>query len=153
MRSVYVAMIKATPGSWEVMAAALGMTRQALENRIYERKGQTVSVDLAQQMQVVSGTTLWAEAVAMQAGGCFVQMPKCGTVCNEDLRGKFNGLYVEIGHLCETFEDAVKNDDINKGERHKLEVLGQNINRKTIELLALAFEVFCKHPDPAGDHE
>jgi hypothetical protein len=139
-------MIKATPGGWEVMAAALGVSRQSLENRIYERKGQSVTVELAQQMQTVSGTTLWADKVAADSGGCFVALPDCGPVCNEDLRSKFNGLYAEIGHLSETFEAATKDDDINRVERRNLERVGNQINRKTLELLALAFKVFC---DPA----
>ncbi len=148
MRGTYLAMIKATPGGWDVMCAALGMSRQALENRVYERKGQSVCVHLAQQMQHVSGTTLWAQAVAEQAGGCFVQLPDYKAVCNEDLRSKFNGLYSEVGKLSQTFEDAIRDDDINTAERVSLEAVGHQINRKMLELLALAFQVFCK-PDQA----
>lgn len=144
MRGIYLAMIKATPGGWDVMAAALGVSRTSLENRVYERKGQAVTVDLAQQMQVVSGTTLWAEAVAAAAGGCFVKLPDVGGVCNEDLRVKFNGLFSQVGKLSQTFEDAIQDDDINKQERRQLELVGHQITRKMLELLGVAFQVFCK---------
>ena len=36
-------MIRAFPVGWDAMAGALGMSRDALENRIYERKGQSAA--------------------------------------------------------------------------------------------------------------
>jgi len=140
-------MIKATPGGWDVMCASLGMTRDALENRIYERRGQSVCVHLAQQMQTVSGTTLWAEAVAQQAGGTFVKLPDTGPIGNEELLAKFNDLYSEIGRLSQVFQSAILDDDINPGERHTLEHVGHQVNRKTLELLGVAFKVFCKQDE------
>lgn len=144
MRGTYLAMIKAIPGGWDVMCAALGLSRDALENRVYERKGQSVSVDLARQMQVVSGTTLWAEAVAAQSGGAFVRLPDVGPIGNEELLAKFNALYGEVGRLSHLFQTSIEDDDIDPVERRNLEKAGQQINCKTLELLAVAFRVFCK---------
>ena len=56
MRKAYLSMIRAFPGGWDAMAGALGMSRDALENRIYERKGQSVLVETALQMQQFSSS-------------------------------------------------------------------------------------------------
>ena len=50
MRSVYIRMCRAFPGGTEAMAASMGLTIDALKNRIYERKGQRVSVEEAMLM-------------------------------------------------------------------------------------------------------
>lgn len=39
IRQSYLAMIKNYQGGWDAMAGALGMSRDALVNHIYERKG------------------------------------------------------------------------------------------------------------------
>lgn len=62
IRKAYLAMIKEYPGGWDAMSAALGMTRDALENRIYERKGQSVLVETALQMQIFSASSHFADA-------------------------------------------------------------------------------------------
>jgi hypothetical protein len=56
-------MIATYPGGWAAMAAALGMTKDALENCVYERKGQQINVHTAMQLQAFSQTEFFAEAV------------------------------------------------------------------------------------------
>lgn len=75
IKKAYLAMIKEYPGGWDAMSAALGMTRDALENRIYERKGQSVLVETALQMQLFSASTHFAEAVSQVSGGVFMKLP------------------------------------------------------------------------------
>jgi hypothetical protein len=151
VRKTYLAMIKACPGGWDVMAASLGMSRQALENRVYERKGQCVSADTALQMQKVSGTSLFAEASAQDAGGVFMKLPEHGEHDNDELLSKFNDLYIELGDLSGKFKEYTKNNDIDIGERRSLEGVGQHIHRTVEELLALTFRVFCKQDVSEAD--
>lgn len=143
MRNVYLSMIRSTNGGWDVMAAALGLSRQGLENRIYERKGQTVSVDLALQMQVVSETTLFSEAVAAAARGVFVSLPDVEDVGNVELLSKFNELYAELGDLSGKFRDYTSDNRLDSVERRTLTGVGQSIHKTVQELLALTFSVFC----------
>lgn len=81
------------------MAAALGITKDSLENRVYERKGQAVSLHEAMQMQTFHGSTLFAEAVAMDSGGVFVRMPDAERVDNEEIQTLYMELVEDVARL------------------------------------------------------
>lgn len=147
-RKFYLEMIRAYPGGWEAMAAALGMTRDALENRIYERKGQSVLVETAMQIQAFSSTTHFAEAVAAESGGVFLKLPDTSDIGNEELLAEFNLLYAKLGELSAKFREYVEDNDLDKRERADLEDVAQQIHRTVQELLALMFSVYCR---PAVD--
>lgn len=150
IKKSYLSMIKAFPGGWDAMAGALGMSRMALENRIYERKGQAVLVETALQMQQFSGSTHFAEAVATMSGGTFVQMPDHTEHDNEELLAKFNELYAELGDLSAKFKSSIQNGEIDGGERRDLATVGQHIHKSVEELLALAFSIYCRHSNAAS---
>lgn len=143
-RQDYLDMIRAYPGGWAAMAGALGLSKDALENRIYERKGQTMTVHLAEQMQAFSGTTLFAEGVSRDAGGVFLKLPESRDVGNEELLSEFNLLYANLGELSSKFRVYVKDNEINKTERADLDGVAQQIHRTVEELLALTYRVYCK---------
>lgn len=144
IRKAYLSMIRAFPGGWDAMAGALGMSRDALENRIYERKGQSVLVDTALQMQKFSSTTHFAEAVAQLSGGIFMKMPDHGDNDRDELLAKFNELYAELGHLSAQFKASVEDGEIDRRERQGLTDIGQQIHRTVEELLALTFQIYCR---------
>lgn len=144
IKKSYLAMIKAYPGGWDAMAAALGMTRDALENRIYERKGQSVLVETALQMQHFSATTHFAEAVAQESGGIFMRLPERSDQDRDELLAKFNELYAKLGDLSTKFRDYVRDNEIDRRERQDLSDVGQQIHRTVEELLALTFQIYCQ---------
>ena len=144
-----MAIIKSFPGGWDAMTGAVGMTRNALENRIYERKGQGVDVELAMLMQTFAGTTHFAEAVAIQSGGVFLKMPTDLDQRNEDLGKKFRELNVRLGTFASTFDSAIDDDEINPKEKRELEKLAAEMQRTIAELLALSFRVYCKTDERA----
>lgn len=145
IRKTYLEMIKAMNGGWDVMCAALGYSRDSLENRVYEKKGQTLSVNAAMQMQSFSGTTLFAEWVAKESGGIFAKMPDATKQHdNQELLAKFNELYAELGQLSAKFQEYTEDDEIQIPERNDLEDVGQHIHRTVHELLALTFQTFCR---------
>ncbi|PFH08123.1 hypothetical protein BCF11_0475 [Collimonas sp. PA-H2] len=146
-RQSYLKMIKAFPGGWDAMAAAMGITRNALENRTYERQGQTMSVDKAMQMQVFSDTALFAQCIAIESGGVFVMLPAPHEIDNEALLSKFNKLYAHIGLLSRRFNEATEDGEIDKRERADLAAIGDEISRHTQELLALTFRIYCRSDD------
>jgi hypothetical protein len=143
-RQDYLNMIRAYDGGWAAMAAALGLSKDALENRIYERKGQTMTVHLAEQMQAFSGTTIFAEGIARDAGGVFLKLPEMREVGNEELLSEFNLLYSELGELSSKFRVYVADNEISKTERADLDGVAQQIHRTVEELLALTYRVYCK---------
>ena len=141
----YLAMIREYPGGWDAMAAALGMSRSALENRIYERKGQSVLVETALQMQQFSNSTHFAEAVAQVSGGVFMKLPS-HNYDRDELLDKFNELYAELGELSMKFKTSIEDGEIDKRERDELTDVGQHVHRTVEELLALTFQIYCR-PD------
>ena len=144
LRKAYLGMIKAFPGGWDAMAAALGMSKMALENRIYERKGQTLLVETAMQMQAFSGTTLFAEAVAHGSAGVFLHLPDGAGNGRGELLTKFNELYAELGTLSADFNRFTADDELDDKEQATLAEVGQRIHRTVGELLVLAFGIYGK---------
>lgn len=141
LRQSYLAMIKAFPGGWDAIGGALGMSRDALENRIYERKGQGVLVETALQMQKFSNTTHFAAAVAAQSGGTFVKLPEI-ELHNDDLTRKFNELYTELGNFSGVFNLATADDVIDRREEALLRDRAERVHQLLQELLALSLRVF-----------
>lgn len=144
IRKAYLSMIKSYNGGWDAIAPALGMSRDALENRIYERKGQSLMVETAIQMQAFSGTKFFAEAVATISGGTFVALPSIDQMDNDFIQTKFNETYAELGLLFSAFTAAVQDGEIDAKERQQLEGMGEELHRKTEQLLGVMFNVYCR---------
>jgi hypothetical protein len=145
IRKAYLSMIKAFAGGWDAISPALAMTRDALENRIYERKGQGLLVETAMQMQVFSGTTYFAQAVAAESGGTFLKLPNVDHVDNDSILNKMNELHVELGQWCQKFSEYTNNDgQIDPRERADLSAIVDEVHRTLDEMRALTFRVYCK---------
>lgn len=142
IKQSYLAMIKAFPGGWDAMVGALGMSRDALENRIYERKGQGVLVETALQMQKFSDSTCFAEAVATASGGTFIKLPGDLSSDNEALQAKFQALYIELGQFSKDFSTATADDLIDRREKAVLEADVARVHKIMAELLALTFRIY-----------
>ncbi|OFJ49585.1 hypothetical protein BA896_012630 [Janthinobacterium lividum] len=152
IKKSYLAMIRAFPGGWDAICGALGMSRNGLENRVYERKGQGVTVDTALQLQAFSGTTLFAEAVAASSGGTFVKLPTDLVDSNELLGKKFREVSIQFGSYASRFDEAIAGDDeIDARERADLQAIGDSVHKAMSELLALTFRVYCA-PDSDGSN-
>lgn len=139
-------MIKAMDGGWGAMCGAMAMSRDALENRIYERKGQGLMVDTALTMQSFSRTTMFAEAVATASGGTFVKLPdniECG---NETLMKKFQDLYIELGNFSHDFAEVTRDEELNSREEALLEADAARIHKIVNELLAITVRVYKRQP-------
>lgn len=144
IRQSYLAMIKGFSGGWDAMVGALGMSRDALENRIYERKGQGVLVETALQLQAFSGTTYFAEAVATASGGTFLKLPLDVATDNEPLLKKFNKLVAHLGTFSARFSEATADDEIDKREAADLTAIADEMHKTLAELLALSFRIYCR---------
>lgn len=119
------------------------MSRNALENRIYETKRQTMSVDTALLMQKMTGSTLFAEAVAASSGGAFVKLPADLVDGNEALAKKFREVYVRLGGFAARFEEATADDVIDAGERADLDADMNGVQKALAEMMALTYRVYC----------
>lgn len=137
IRQAYLAMIKAFPGGWDAMAAAVGLSRMGLENRIYERKGQAIMVETAMAMQAASGTSLFAETVAQDSGGVFITIPAFDGVADIELLDAYTAMVEDEGKFAKDFRDSLRSrnitrsaflkmrDDIHEQQRHEMELLAR----------------------------
>lgn len=144
IKASYLGMIKAMEGGWGAMTGALALTRDALENRIYERKGQGIQVETALMMQKFSGSTLFAQAVATESGGTFVKLPPDMDVGNEEIEKKWRALYRELGEFAHHFEEAIADGEIDKREKRILKDDAACMHRIIEEMIALSLKVYTK---------
>ena len=150
LRQAYLGMIKAFPGGWDAISAALGMSCIALENRIYERKGQDLHVQTALQLQEFSQTTQFADAIAAQSGGTFVKLPCVDHINNESISDKFHEIFEEFGELSVEFRSSTKDGVINPRERESMNALVDKIHKTMDELRAMTFKVYCPETKAAS---
>lgn len=142
IRSAVLKTINAVPGKWAVAAAHLGMTENALRNRAYETKGQSLDTDHKLALQQLSGATYFAEAVAAASGGTFVRLPAIDGLEYDSIQQQFNQNYAELGALFALFTEAVKDGRIDQIEKAKLEGQVQQVHRKVETLRALIFSIY-----------
>jgi len=144
------AMICAVDGGWETAAFRLGMSLSALQNRVYGKKGSVLQIQHALGLQVISDTTLFAEAICEESGGMFMKLPEVDQECdNEELLSKFTQILGDLGELASTHREAIKDGVVNDRERHDLEHVAAAAHRHIQELLTLTFRIYC----PQGKRE
>jgi hypothetical protein len=129
---------------WNGTAGTLGMTKSALEARVYEVKGSGMRVDTALLIQSYAGTKHFAQAVAHASGGVYVDLPSVECVHGEDLEAKFHELLAELGNLSKTYAEAKKDGEIDARERAQLEDIVQQMHKTLQELQAVMFQVYCR---------
>jgi hypothetical protein len=147
--SAYQDMIKVH--GWNGTAATLGMSRSALEARVYEVKGSGMRVETALLIQAHAGTKHFAQAVAQASGGVYVDLPTADCIHGEDLEAKFHELVCELGNLSKTYGEAKKDGEIDARERSALEGIAQQMHKTLQELTSLMFHVYC-HPTASTHH-
>lgn len=144
LRQAYLGMIKAFPGGWDAMCGALGMKRDALENRIYERKGQDLHVHTALMMQEFSGTTMFTEAICTASGGTFVKLPCIDHIGNEEISEKYHEAFEQLGLLSSEYRGAIKDGVVTPKERENLNAIIDKMHMIMDEIRALTFKFYCR---------
>ncbi|MDN0081634.1 YmfL family putative regulatory protein [Crenobacter sp. SG2305] len=144
LRIAYQKMIRAMQGGWAAMAGAMGMTKDALENRVYERKGQRMYVDDAMLMQSLSGTTYFAEGIAAESGGMFIELPDIELIDRGEIQTLYMELVDEVGKLAREWREATRDGKIDKKERARLEAIRQAICTKVTQMNHMTFKVFTE---------
>lgn len=146
-RQTYLSMIRQMPGGMEAMSAALGLSRSALENRIYERRGQAVSVDQALQMAHFVQSTAFAQFVAEQSGGVFISLPEGDVDDRDELLTQWNEVYAELGELSRTFQESILDGEVDPRERQRLADVAHAVHVALTKLMELTFSVYCRREE------
>lgn len=149
MTTAYQDMIKVH--GWVGTAAQMNMTRSQLEARVYEVKGSGMRVATAQLLQRISGTKVFAQAVAEDAGGVFVEMPAVQHGAREALMSKFLELQSRLGDLTTAYTKAAEDDVIDSAERRELSGIETAMHKTLCELMATMYMVHCRKPTAIPD--
>jgi hypothetical protein len=148
-RQAFVKMIEASGGR-DNMARELAITTSALDNRVHEKgtPPQRVYPDMAIQMQVISGTTFFAEEVARQSGGTFIALPQAADeMDNEQIQDKFLRIVERVGELATCHRKATEDGHVDRDERSSLDGIAHEIHRSVQEMLALTYMIYSS-PEP-----
>lgn len=143
IKGSYQMMCRAINGGWAAMAQTLSTSVTSLQNSVYCRKGQQMSVARALAMQAASGTTYFAEAVARHSGGVFVEQPPSHPFGNEDIQEKYVELLEKVGSLARRYREATADNQVNRYERRDLETLGHQICQLVTQINQLTFRIYC----------
>lgn len=143
-------MINAYPGGHDGMAASLGLTPAALSNRMYELKGQQISVNQALAMQELSGSTAFAEYVARRADGTFTKLPDFNHLDRDELLSMFNRFHSRVGELSAKFERFAADGEFDRREREDFDDTTNEIHKSLSSLHAVVLALYCR--DEVGAH-
>lgn len=141
IRSAILKMAHSVAGGHVAAAAALGLcSKAALENRLYQVKGQRVSIEEAMMLQIISNRTDFAQAVAFESGGVFVEMPDLDAAAlqGEDILNSFLNVFVQMGELVKQYQLAEADGNVDADERA---VIWQQIRELTQVLYALGVNI------------
>ena len=147
IRKCYQSMIRAYPGGWDAMSAALGYSRCKLENLVYERGGagaQYMSVNDALQMQAFSQTEDFASTIARISGGVFLLLPELDQIDNEDIGDKFAELVAKLGELSNAYREYKADNVITRREFDGLNEVAHQIHIILMQFLTLVARVYCE---------
>jgi hypothetical protein len=137
-------MVSAVNGGWTVAAAHLGMTENALRNRVYETKGQSLTTTDKLALQELSGTTHFAEAVAAASSGTFQRLPEIGKLEHDSVHVMFNQMYAQLGEHFKLFMAAIDDGVIDSAERTDIQEHGAELHRTVSQLQALMFGLYSR---------
>lgn len=145
IRQANQAMIRATKGGEDAMAAAIGITPASLHNRLYQVKGQTFTLEQELAMQSVSGTTHFAQAVAEISGGVFVKLPEIDHLDNTELLNMFTAAMADVGKLSTELTEASADGEIDDKERARIKATLRHMQTQFEGLVAAYTTLFSRH--------
>nr|WP_310615816.1 YmfL family putative regulatory protein [Pantoea cypripedii] len=119
-----VAAIKKTisslPGGYAEAAEWLGVTEDALFNRLRSNGDQIFPMGWAMVLQQASGTKHIADAVSRQSNSVNVPLVDLEEVDNEDINQKLIETFEQLSRYSERFREAVKDGVMDKQEFEEL---------------------------------
>ena len=131
-------MAKSVVGGHATMATMLGLnSKTALENRIYQVRGQSISIEEAMLMQRFTERTDFAQAVAHESGGVFIPLPPidAAALTGEDITDNFMAAYVELGEFTRQWRNATHDGKVCSAEST---ALWQKVRALTQRITAIA---------------
>ncbi|MCU6671858.1 YmfL family putative regulatory protein [Leclercia adecarboxylata] len=142
-----VAAIKRTisslPGGYSEAAEWLGVTEDALFNRLRSGGDQIFPMGWAMVLQQASGTKHIADAVSRQSNSVNVPLVEIEDVDNADINQRLMESIEWIGKHSTYVRKATADGVIDQAEREQIEENSYQVMQKWQEHLTLLYRVFC----------
>ncbi len=142
-----VAAIKKTisslPGGYAEAAEWLGVTEDALFNRLRTGGDQIFPMGWAMVLQQASGTKHIADAVSRQSNSVNVPLVDVEDVDNADINQRLMESIEWIGKHSTYVRKATADGVIDQAEREQIEENSYQVMQKWQEHLTLLYRVFC----------
>ena len=144
-------MAQSPNGGYAASAAMLGMTTAALENRLYEVKGQRIGIAEAMLLQRLTDRTDFAAAVAAESGGVFVPVPEmdAAALLGEDIRDHLHGAVEELGQLFVQWRESTADGFLSRPESAELWAQVRGVVSHLVSVAALTDRIYGGFSDAA----
>ena len=148
-------MAKSPNGGYATSAAMLGLSLAALENRLYEVKGQQISIEQAMLLQKMTERCDFAEAVAMQSGGVFVSLPEldAAALAGEDILVCFARAVERLGDLSQQWRAVTDDGRVSREENAAIFRAAYASVREVLGIAVLTERVFGDFADGIKESE
>ena len=141
--------ITSMPGGYAEAAEWLGITENALFNRLRLEGDQIFPMGWAMVLQQASGTKYIADAVSRQSNSVNVPMVEIEDVDNADINERLMESVEWIGKHSAYLRKATEDGVIDAADREQIEENSYQVMAKWQEHLTLLYRVFCP-PDKAN---
>lgn len=116
-KDVVSELIRSLPGGCKFASDLLGMKQKKFENHAYENnKSRPLTAEQLYLLELVTGTTHFAEYVASMYGGMFVPVPKPDTLDNLELYTLGVQADAKRGMVDQIIAQALEDGEIDEAE-------------------------------------
>lgn len=136
-------IITSLPGGYAEAATWLGVTENALFNRLRPDSNQIFPIGWLMVLQNAGGNTHFADAVSRQSNSVNVRLPEVEEIENADINQRLMESIEYIGRHSELVRRATENGEIDEAERRALDDNSYQVIAKFQEHILLLYSVFC----------
>lgn len=136
--------IAGLPGGYQEAAEWLGVTENALYNRLRVDGDQIFPLGWAMVLQKASGTTLIADAVSLHSNCVNIPLVDVEGIENADINVRMLESIEWIGRHSEQVRKAIADGVIDDNERAELEETSYQVMRKWQEHITLLYRIYCE---------
>lgn len=135
--------ISSLPGGYDEAAEWLGVSKDALFNRLRAGGDQIFPLGWAMVLQQASGTTYIADAVSRQSNSVNVPLVDLEDIENGDINQRLMEAIEWIGQHSKYLRQATADGVIDEAEREQIEANSYQVMAKWQEHISLLFRIFC----------
>lgn len=144
--------IASLPGGYDEAAEWLGVTKNAIFNRLRTDGDQIFPLGWAMALQSASGKTFVADAISKASDCVNVPLVAVDDIDNADINVRMMESIEWIGKHSERVRQAIADGVIDKAERAELEETSHQVMRKWQEHITLLYRVYCDPEDVDPAH-